>query len=221
MKTISKHGRTLSYRVEVKANKHTYLRVKPGYILVTTNARMRIRDIEAIILKRFDTYAARLDELENREKDDRITLWGRTYELILKRGPFAYTIDADLVCATAPTASIAEAKRAIYGEEMRRALPGFERAIERDLRMLQIAILPVRIKYLKSKFGSYHRKHNEITLNSYLAQLDPVYTKYVLYHEYAHTVVFDHSKDFYRVLDRLMPEHRRYQKRLKRIVIHA
>jgi predicted metal-dependent hydrolase len=221
MKTMSKHGRTLSYRIEFKQNRHTYLRVKPGYLLVTTNVKTRIKDIEAIILKNFDTYVDRLDALKNKEPDDRISLWGKTYHLIVEKGPFRYAINHDVVEAKFPNASIPDCKRAIYGQEMREALPDFERTIAHHLNVLDIAILPVRIKYLKSKFGSYHRRKNEITLNSYLAQLEPVYTTYVLYHEYAHTVVFDHSKNFYRVLDRLMPEHRRYQKQLKSIVIHA
>ncbi len=187
MKTISKNGRTLTYRIEFKENKHTYLRVKPGYLLVTTNVRTRIGDIEAIIFKNFDSYVDRLDELSDKTRDDRISLWGKTYDFIVEKGPFTYTVGKDFVKATFPHASIPEVKRAIFGQEMSEALPDFEKAIEDNLKVLHIRILPVRIKYLRSKFGSYHRKKNEITLNSYLARLDPVYTTYVLYHEYAYT----------------------------------
>jgi predicted metal-dependent hydrolase len=41
----------------------------------------------------------------------------------------------------------------------------------------------------------------------------------VIYHEYAHAIVFNHSKDFYNLLGEFMPNHRLYQKDLKRIAI--
>ena len=78
---------------------------------------------------------------------------------------------------------------------------------------------PFKLKYLKSKFGSYHRKNKEITLNTFLARLNPIYLEYVIYHEYAHAIVFNHSKDFYNLLSEFMPNHRVYQKDLKRMAI--
>ena len=82
-----------------------------------------------------------------------------------------------------------------------------------------LSLLPTKIKYLRSKFGSYHKKNHEITLNSFLARLNPIYLEYVIYHEYAHVLIFNHSKDFYNLLDKLMPYHRLYQKDLKKIAI--
>ena len=91
--------------------------------------------------------------------------------------------------------------------------------IEETISRKGLSILPVKLKYLKSKFGSYHRKNNEITLNTFLARLDKIFLVYVIYHEYAHALVFNHSKDFYHLLSEFMPNHKVYQKDLKKIAI--
>jgi len=93
--------------------------------------------------------------------------------------------------------------------------PEFEAIIARK----GLRLIPIKLKYLKSKFGSYHRKNKEITLNTFLARLNPIYLSYVIYHEYAHAIVFNHSKDFYNLLGEFMPNHRVYQKDLKKIAI--
>ena len=46
-----------------------------------------------------------------------------------------------------------------------------------------------------------------------------IYLEYVLYHEYAHKIVFNHSKDFYDILDSWMTGHKNIQKALKKMAI--
>jgi predicted metal-dependent hydrolase len=72
---------------------------------------------------------------------------------------------------------------------------------------------------MKSKFGSYHRKNHEITINTILAKLDQSYLFYVLNHEYAHTKVFNHQKAFYHLLEEMHPNCKQIQKDLKKIAI--
>ncbi|CDR31101.1 Protein of uncharacterised function DUF45 [Acholeplasma oculi] len=79
--------------------------------------------------------------------------------------------------------------------------------------------VPIKIKQLKSKFGSCHTLQKYITINLFLAKLDPIYLKYVLLHEYAHFIVPNHSKKFYNVLDHMMGNHRAVQKNLRKHVI--
>ena len=110
-------------------------------------------------------------------------------------------------------------EKMIYKKEMIKMVEVLRPKILTTLELVGIKELPYQYKYLKSKYGSYHKRHLEITLNTFLATIDPLYLEYVIYHEYAHHKVFNHSKAFYDVLDEMMINHRLIQKRLKKMEI--
>ncbi len=214
---IDKDGKILPYQITYKPNKHTYYRIKPHYIDVTTNKRYPKHLITTFLTSNFDKFyqAFKAQEVE---RDDEIKLWGKTYELRVHVGNFKYDIAEDIVYVHTRS-DVLSAKKRIYLAEMIKQTVQIEKQIESTLKRANIKLLPKKFKYLKSKFGSYHRKHDDITLNTILAKLDPIYLTYVLFHEYAHTKVFDHSTRFYKLLDQLMPGHKTIQKRLKNVVI--
>ena len=214
---VEKEGQILPYKCIYKNNKNTYYRVKLGYIEVNLNKRYPILEVQAFLLHHFDRF---YDALSNQkiERDDQLILWGNTYELRSMMGNFKYEIkDNTIYLHTRHDLHLA--KKRIYLQEMIKMCQVLKQDIEPVLKQEGIALVPLKYKYLKSKFGSYHRRHHEITLNTVLAKLDPIYLKYVLYHEYAHIKEFNHSIRFYNVLDRLMPGHRTIQKKLKDVVI--
>ncbi|NLB85347.1 MAG: M48 family metallopeptidase, partial [Acholeplasmataceae bacterium] len=58
------------------------------------------------------------------------------------------------------------------------------------------------------------------TINLFLAKIDPSYLLYVLYHEYSHLRVPNHSKEFYLLLSKLFPNYLIIRKELKMIAIN-
>lgn len=215
MKSYIKEGRSIPYEVEIKNNKHTYLSVKQGYVKVRTNKRMAAF-VETYIDHRFDALWKKLHQYET-INDDEIQLWGNTYRLVFQTGTFQYEIvSSDVICSGINVQTV---KKTIYLKEIKKMMVDIHTDVVHVIESFGIKKLPIKYKYLKSKFGSYHRKNNEITLNTFLATLDPIYLTYVLYHEYAHTKVFNHSRDFYHLLDQLMPGHKTIQKRLKSMAI--
>ncbi len=56
----------------------------------------------------------------------------------------------------------------------------------------------LEFKYLKSRWGSYNRQKNLITLNLALCKLPEKYISYVAAHEVTHIFVHNHSDDFYK-----------------------
>lgn len=216
MKTFVKDGKTIQYQVIVKKNKHTYLRVKDGYVEISTNRLMK-RFSEHYIAQQFDKLYEKLQRQNHQTDDSTITLWGKTYELEFSTGLFNYTKHRDSISLQASDRTTGIKK--IYLSEMKEMMITIHPQVLTIIKNNGLYALPVKYKYLKSKFGSYHRRHDEITLNTFLAQLDPIYLTYVLYHEYAHKLVFNHSKDFYDILDTWMPGHKNIQKRLKKMVI--
>ncbi|HPF02398.1 MAG TPA: M48 family metallopeptidase, partial [Bacteroidales bacterium] len=55
----------------------------------------------------------------------------------------------------------------------------------------------------------------KITISSELIKLDPAYTDYVIIHELCHLKHHNHGKDFYRLLEELVPDYKALRKELK------
>ncbi|MCR3906791.1 MAG: M48 family metallopeptidase [Tenericutes bacterium] len=214
-----KNGKILNYQIHRKRIKNTYFRIRNQHLLITTNQFTTHETIMNYIDQKFDHFHNRLESMHVTERDDEIMLWDVHYQLIKLKGKFSYEIDVDRVIVHSNLDDIKKIKQQIYKNELSVWLHQMEMSIEENIKNHGLSPLNYKLKYLKSKFGSYHRKNHEITLNTFLARLNPIYLTYVIYHEYAHALVFNHSKDFYNLLSKLMPNHKVYQKDLRKIAI--
>ena len=68
---------------------------------------------------------------------------------------------------------------------------------------------------MKSRWGSCTAGKGKITLNTMLIEKPMICIEYVVAHELAHFVVQDHSDRFYKVMDKVMPEHRGIRRMMK------
>lgn len=219
MKIYTKNGLSITYEVIRKPNKNAYFRIKDGVLVVSAHPRTSLKVIESFIDLKFDVFHKKINESMTKESDDLISLWGNTYQVIWTFGSFRYDIVGNNIHIRTRQQDPDKDKKRVYQKELEHMVLTLKPKIDQVIHRVGLHSLPIKIKYLKSKFGSYHRKNQEITLNSFLARLNPIYLEYVLYHEYAHALVFNHSKDFYNLLDKLMPNHKVYQKDLKKIAI--
>ena len=219
MENYTKNGKTLPYEIIYKKNKNTYFRVHGDLIRITTNRYTKKEKIKEFLDQRFDSFYEKLYHQSRIEKEDEITLWGITYPMVLVNGRFSYQIQKGLIIINTLWNDLKKIKEHIYKFELTKEIEHLYPLIKDTVQKKGLSPLPIKLKYLKSKFGSYHRRNKEITLNTFLARLDPIYLLYVLYHEYAHALVFNHSKDFYHLLGEFMPNHKLYQKDLKKIAI--
>ena len=219
MKIYVKNGLSITYEVIRKPNKNAYFRIKDCVLVVSAHPRTSLKVIESFIDLKFDVFHKKINESMTKESDDLISLWGNTYQVIWTFGSFRYDIVGNNIHIRTRQQDPDKDKKRVYQKELEDMVLKLKPKIDQVIQQVGLHPLPIKIKYLKSKFGSYHRKNQEITLNSFLARLNPIYLEYVLYHEYAHALVFNHSKDFYNLLDKLMPNHKVYQKDLKKIAI--
>lgn len=70
----------------------------------------------------------------------------------------------------------------------------------------------ITIRYMKSRWGSCSPSRSHISISSRLIHYPKECLEYVLIHEYSHLLVANHSKAFYDVVKRYMPEYRKYEK---------
>lgn len=73
----------------------------------------------------------------------------------------------------------------------------------------------VMIKDVKTRYGSYNRKSNVIVYASSLLYKDPCVYDYIVVHELAHMIEFNHSKAFYAIVEKYCPNYKNLIKILK------
>ena len=76
----------------------------------------------------------------------------------------------------------------------------------------------LRISVAEKRFGSCNSKAG-ISLTCYLADLPQELIDYVIVHELCHTVHLNHSKDFYSLLSRFLPDYREREKELGSVIL--
>jgi predicted metal-dependent hydrolase len=221
MKQLNKNNQTLKYDIVYKPIRHTYFKIKSDYILISTHRSVNQDIITRYLDTHFDKFMKKIENLNPHQNEGQIILKGQPYELVLKTGRFKYEItDQEVIVHTQSSGDLMTIKKRILALELKKTVEALNPMIQTVISRDGLELRPIKIKYLKSKFGSYHKKNDFITLNSFLATCDIELLIYVLYHEYAHVLVFNHSKNFYDQLQKWLPNHRVYQKRLKSIAIY-
>lgn len=77
----------------------------------------------------------------------------------------------------------------------------------------------IRFRKMVSRWGSCHREKGILTFNLHLMCAPPACVEYVVWHEFTHFLVPDHSANFYRELEIVCPDWKRLRKILKEIHI--
>lgn len=79
---------------------------------------------------------------------------------------------------------------------------------------LKVPFPELTVRSMSSRWGSCAVYKNKVTLNAVLVEKPFICMEQVACHELAHFLVQDHSSEFYRVMDKVMPEHREVYKLL-------
>lgn len=215
-KEITKDGKTLVYEIKYKRIKNVYFRNKEEGLIISAPLRTKESFILNVLNENFEKFYER-QLIYGRNYP--FKLWGKKYEVVfIPSNRFSYKIDGE-VCFIYDKEYNFETKKKIFKKELEEYLSQTEETLKKVLGEQNIYLRKYNLKYLKSKFGSYNRVKDEITLNIFLSYLDPVYLYYVLIHEYAHTKVFNHSIKFYDLVYKLMPDYKKTHKAIKKMVI--
>ena len=87
-------------------------------------------------------------------------------------------------------------------------------SIEKYSKLLKVTPNKVKIKDIKYAWGSCSVKKN-ITINQKLATKDANVIEYVVLHEMCHLKHMNHSKKFWSLVEKYMPDYKNYKKMLK------
>lgn len=71
------------------------------------------------------------------------------------------------------------------------------------------------IRKMKTRWGVCNKKLQKITLNYNLIYMDTKYLDYVIVHELSHFIHFDHSKNFWSLVEENEPNYRQIRKEMR------
>lgn len=211
---IKKDNKTIETIIIKTSNKHTYIKPKNGYLEIHLSKYASEAEILKRITPKFDKYY----KLTQKIPSEKMYLWGALYTLKEGEGSFDYKIGNGFI--EVYSKNDINIKEAILKQELKNYLKENLDEIHHQISQCGYQVVPIKLKKLKSKFGSYHLIKHEITLNTALASFHKDATKYVIYHEYAHQKHPHHQRAFYKALDELYPNHQTAKNHLKTHLIY-
>jgi len=93
-------------------------------------------------------------------------------------------------------------------------LKSLEKCKENSKTMEKLIPNVLKVKEQKKRWGSCTSK-GAIYINSKIVMARPKAIEYILVHEFSHLVHMNHSKDFYKLVESIMPEYKKEEEWLK------
>lgn len=145
---------------------------------------------------------------------------GRRYrlEVIVRSAPASVAVRNNTILSMQVPPGFDEEKRADlldrwYRNQFRAAIPGL---LEKWLPKIGVQTSEVRIKKLKTLWGSCNAEASRIWLNLDLIKKPQPCLEFILVHELAHLLERHHNERFLAIMDRVMPMWRTYREELNR-----
>lgn len=230
-RTVRYHNQLIEYSVFRKPVRNINIRVHPGR-LVRVSAALQVPDrvLDDFVLQKGGWILKCFERLEDRDADreptfadgESVRILGREYKL---KASFSrkeeVRVDAEggriLLLTNAPIDTarkkrlyekwITEQCGKIFGKILEQSLPLFKR--------YRISMPELKLRKMKSRWGSCIAAKKTITLNKRLIQAPRPAIEYVVVHELAHFVHQNHSRAFYDLVRSVMPDYKERKKLLK------
>lgn len=201
------------YEVEIlkKGNKNTYVRVKEDLtIQVTTNHFATKHDIKNLLDRNQDFLRKTLGKREiEKQKDDDFYFLGKKFDIVVV--PILKGIELDGNKLYVPDKSLLDKW------VKKQTLTIFEERLKYNYSLFEenIPYPHLRIRSMKTRWGVCNRKNLIVTINSKLIKETIDKIDYVIIHELSHLVHFNHSRDFWEVVEKYCPKYKRIRKDLR------
>lgn len=203
IKTFKKGHVEFNFEIKYKKIKHIYFRFKDDVLYISANSKLTENQVIESIELNLDRILS-LKIKKQRLESSSYQLWGN---VLSKEEFFEDKIPSEKLM------------HEIYINETKKMILDLEDKVNLCLHIWGLKPVEIKVKPLKTKYGSCQIVKKVITINSFLAKLDPIYLYYVLLHEYAHLLVPNHQKEFYQKLDLVMKNHKEVQKNLRKHTI--
>ena len=192
-----------------KDNKNTYLRVKDGKIIVTTNYFVGNSKVKKLIEDNASFINKNLDKYNNRLSDTSFKLFGKNYDIVYGL-PNTEISDNKIYTTDDKTFSkyLFKYINSVYQDRLNYWYNLFEE---------NIPIPNLKIRKMTSRWGVCNIKNHYVTLNLELSKYNMECLDYVIVHELSHFVYPNHSKEFWNLVSKYYLDYKKIRKELKNI----
>lgn len=193
-----------------KNNKNTYLRIGEGdTILISTSYFTTKKQLWKILEdneKALQKMLVKKRQLE--EKNQMFYFLGKKYDIIWMQDHFPMMMGNNLYVSDEKTLQkwYLEQVKTIFLDHLNEIYPRFEE---------EIPYPKLKLRKMKTRWGVCNRRDNSVTLNTELLRYDLEKLDYVIVHELAHFVEFNHSASFWEVVSKYCKDYKRIRKELK------
>lgn len=199
-----------TYEIEIikKSNKNTYIRVKNGKIIVTTNYLTSKNSILNLINNNINSITKMINnDNKKQEKQENFYYFGEKYDIIYGFN----NIEFNNHKIYAPNKQklekyINDIIKKIFKERLDYWYNVFEE---------NIPIPNLKIRKMTSRWGVCNIKNHNVTLNYMLYKYNISCLDYVIVHELSHFIHHDHSKNFWSLVAKYYPKYKECKKMLK------
>ena len=200
------------YEFEIKESKKAvkYLRLKVGQsgeISLSIPLRAKENHILEFLEKNLEWLrktSAKIKAKNSAKNENQVEFLGGSYELIIDKKASGVSIELFSIKA----ASKADFRR--FCDEKAKEL--LNASIARFAPLIARPINHISFKHMRTRWGSCNKAKGYINLNLDLITKKKEFIEYVVLHELAHLVHANHSKDFYALISKHMPD---YKARIK------
>lgn len=200
------------YEFEIKESKKAvkYLRLKveqSGEISLSIPLRTKENHILEFLEKNLEWLrktSAKIKAKNSAKNENQVEFLGLNYELIIDKKASGVSIELFSIKA----ASKADFRR--FCDQKAKEL--LNASITRFAPLIARPINHISFKHMRTRWGSCNKAKGYINLNLDLITKKKEFIEYVVLHELAHLVHANHSKDFYALISKHMPD---YKARIK------
>ena len=200
------------YEFEIKESKKAvkYLRLKvgkSGEISLSIPLRTKENHILEFLEKNLEWLrktSAKIKAKNSAKNENQVEFLGLNYELIIDKKASGVSIELFSIKA----ASKADFRR--FCDQKAKEL--LNASIARFAPLIARPINHISFKHMRTRWGSCNKAKGYINLNLDLITKKKEFIEYVVLHELAHLVHANHSKDFYALISKHMPD---YKARIK------
>lgn len=191
-----------------KNNKNTYIRVKNGKIIVTTNYLTSTQTIEKLINDNMSSIRKMINiDNKKQEKSVEFYYFGKRYDIICGFSNFEIVDDKIYVLN----------KKELDKWLKKNAVEIYSKHLEYWYnKFLEDIPKPnLKIRKMTSRWGVCNIRNHNVTLNSELSKYDIDCLDYVIVHELSHFIHHNHSKSFWNLVEKYYPNYKISRKKLK------
>lgn len=215
-RTVQISNYQIRYTLLIKNVKNVNMRVeKSGEIIVTCNSYIPIEKVDAFVMSKFEWIIKHVEQAKRKKRlleDENYYLYlGKKYqiEIIESNHSGAKFSNSQLIVYKAKDDEIDKIIQKFEKEMVSKYFKKIMQIVYEKMVMDYPIVEPsLKIRNMTSRWGSCMPSKNQITLNTQLIHYDEKFIEYVVLHEYAHLIQPNHSKAFYHVIEKYMPDYK-------------